>query len=88
MAKLSHLLLEHGIEFDPVDRHILCFPHIINICVQHIIDSYHSVDLTIAPAEWQACGTSIKREEYSEALQLKPVKRGKKIVHLIRASGQ
>jgi hypothetical protein len=70
MAELSHLLLECGIEFDPVDCHIPCFLHIINICVQHIMDSYHSVDLAIVPAKWQACSTSIKREEYSQALQL------------------
>lgn len=88
MVELSRLLLECGIEFDPVDCKIPCFPHIINICVQHIIASYHSVDFSTAPAQWLACNAVIKKESYSEALTFQPVKQGKHLVRVIRASGQ
>lgn len=88
MNKLSCLLLAHDIEFDPVNCKIPYFLHIINLCTQHILSGYHSVDLATVPAQWQACDTVIKKESYSEALKLAPVKWGKNLVHVICASGQ
>jgi hypothetical protein len=88
MVELSCLLLECGIEFDPVDHKIPCFPHIINICIQHIIASYHSMDLSTVPAQWLACNVVIKKYSYSEALTFQPIKRGKHLVCVICASGQ
>ena len=32
MEELEHLLHKFNIDFDHLDRQIMCFPHIINIC--------------------------------------------------------
>ena len=39
MQELQKLLDSHGIKFDHLDNRIRCYPHIINICVSHIIAS-------------------------------------------------
>jgi hypothetical protein len=39
MKELAKRLDEQGISFDPLDNRIACYPHIINICVSHIIQS-------------------------------------------------
>lgn len=44
MEELSSMLALHEIEFHPTDRRIMCFPHIINICTQHILHAFHNVD--------------------------------------------
>lgn len=44
MAALQELLEEKGIMFDHKDNRIGCYPHIINICVSHIMSSLTKVD--------------------------------------------
>src|SRR6267154_6237217 len=44
MLELEHLLGEHKIEFDAQDHRIMCFPHIINICIRHILHSFSNSD--------------------------------------------
>ncbi|KAF8690920.1 hypothetical protein AX14_002938 [Amanita brunnescens Koide BX004] len=39
MQELQKLLDSHGVKFDHLDNHIGGYPHIINICVSHIIAS-------------------------------------------------
>lgn len=39
MQELEDRLTERGIKFDHKDNHIGCYPHIINICVSHIVKS-------------------------------------------------
>jgi hypothetical protein len=39
LKHLQGLLQDRGIEFDHKDQHIPCYPHIINICVSHIVAS-------------------------------------------------
>jgi hypothetical protein len=46
MEELSSLLSEWDVTFHPVAHQIPCFPHIINICVQHILHDYSTADFT------------------------------------------
>src|ERR1700682_3100504 len=39
MVELANLLQKKGISFDAKERRIHCYPHIINICVSHIVKS-------------------------------------------------
>ncbi len=43
MKELEQLLAKEGIKFDAVDKRIPCYPHIINICVSHIVSSLTKV---------------------------------------------
>jgi hypothetical protein len=45
MEEMEHLLHLHDIDFDHLDRRIMCFPHIINICCQHILSEFTNVNL-------------------------------------------
>jgi len=44
MQELQVLLNEKGIEFDAKDNRIPCSPHIVNICVSHIVSSCTKVN--------------------------------------------
>src|ERR1700689_1268029 len=44
MQELANLLKKQGITFDPKDNRIRCYPHIINICVSHIVTSLMKID--------------------------------------------
>src|SRR6202451_4503075 len=43
--ELGRLLRQRDIEFDHLDRQIMCFTHIINICCQHILAKFTNVNL-------------------------------------------
>jgi len=45
MEELEYLLQEREIEFDKLDRRVMCFPHVINICVKHVLDKFSNIDL-------------------------------------------
>jgi hypothetical protein len=88
MDELSHLLRKDGIEFDAINHRIPCFPHIVNICVQHILDEYSTVDLSCLDDTFVAGPYTFKKVEYIETLQSKVIDRARTIVRAIRASGQ
>ena len=53
MQTLSQVLLdEREFMFDPDERWIRCFPHIMHICVHHTIDKYTDADFTDVAAQW------------------------------------
>ena len=88
LEELQHLLRERGITFDAHDRRIRCFPHIINICVQHILDAFSAAgpsDLAKAFVHAFPDG-GVDREEYLKALGRNPIARGRQIVKAIRSS--
>jgi hypothetical protein len=39
------LVMAQDIVFDHEDNHIMCFPHVINICSTHVIKEFTNVDL-------------------------------------------
>lgn len=94
MHELSHLLMEWDIIFDPVDQRIMCFPHILNICVKHVIDKHKTADFSRVPSSWVSTnGQTIKKVDYVEALcsvpdgHPDPVALCHDIVRTIHASG-
>ena len=87
MKKLSELLAECGIKFDHIDRHIMCLPHILNICSKHIVEEYADADFATVSDAWvNALGDVVDKDKYIEALQRDPIALGHDIVWIIRSS--
>jgi len=53
MEEMEHLLHLRDIDFDHLDRRIMCFPHIINICCQHILFRVSRMWTSSTPPVWQ-----------------------------------
>lgn len=89
MHHLAKLLQDRDIPFDPVDRRIRCFPHVINICVKHVIDDYARGNYDDVAESWVdlESGKTTTKADYLEALRHDPVALGRSIVRVIRASG-
>ena len=91
MEHLEKLLVtrELPLEFDAKDRRIMCFPHIINICVQHVVEEFSAPDLEKVAQAWVDCfdDNVVDKEKYLEAVERNPVALGRDIVRAIRASG-
>jgi hypothetical protein len=90
MRELEKLLEECEIEFDPIDHHIPCFPHILNICVTHAVKNYTKADFTTVAETWVGAldDTLVDKEKYLEALVRDPVSLSHDIVRIIHSSGQ
>lgn len=92
MRELAKLLEEREIQFDPIERHIPCFPHIINICVTHTIKAYSKADFSSVTATWVGasndCTMVVDKDEYVKALRMDPIALARDVVRIIRASGQ
>src|SRR5437588_11482179 len=90
MCKLEKLLEEHEIEFDSIDCHIPCFPHILNICITHAVKNYTKADFTTVAETWVGAldDTLVDKEKYLEALVRDPISLGCDIVRIICSSSQ
>lgn len=89
LAKLLEARELDALNFDPIDRQIPCFPHIINVCVTHLVKAYATADFTDVPETWVGdLNNTVHKERYLEALARDPVSLGRDIVRIIRASGQ
>ena len=90
MEELATLLRARDIDFDPIDRRIMCFPHIINICCQHVIADFTNADLAEASTEFVAAlpPDLPDRQTFEEAVKRDPVALGRNIVRVLRSSGQ
>ncbi|KIJ21094.1 hypothetical protein PAXINDRAFT_56100, partial [Paxillus involutus ATCC 200175] len=40
------------INFDPVDCHIICFPHMLNTCSKHVVQEYTKADFSAVGLHW------------------------------------
>ena len=67
----------------------MCFPHIINICVQHVVDEFSAPDLKKIAQAWVDCfdDSVVDKKKYLEAVKRNLLGLGHDIVHAIRASG-
>jgi len=45
LEELEDLLYARDISFDGIDRRIMCFAHMINICCQHVIGQFTNIKL-------------------------------------------
>ncbi|KIK79652.1 hypothetical protein PAXRUDRAFT_160772, partial [Paxillus rubicundulus Ve08.2h10] len=90
MSELSRILLkEQEFSFDPVDCCICCFPHIYNICVQHMLDKYMQANFSQCPPTWKnSAGVVIHRDSYAETVCDDPIGQGRAIICTICSSGQ
>ena len=105
MKELEGLFNKRGIKFDNKDNRIGCYPHIINICVSHIISSLTKVDRADSDGgsdddseddsedeDDVGHGTGFDAAEYDgewfTKIKRDPVKRARKVIRAVRASGQ
>ena len=88
LEELQHLLREHSIMFDAHDHRIRCFPHIVNICVQHILDAFSAVDPSdLAKAFVHAFPDGgVDSEEYLKALRRNSIVQDRQIVKDVHSS--
>ena len=91
MKHLKGLLAEHELplEFHAQDRCTIYFPHVINICVQHIIDMFSDPDLEKIALTWVSAfnGNMVDKDFYIKAVKKNPVALGHAIICVIHASG-
>ena len=90
MEELAALLQARDIEFDPVDRRIMCFPHVINICCQHVIADFTNADMASAVEDFVSAFPPGRPDQqtFEEAVKRDPVALGRNIVRVFRNSGQ
>lgn len=92
---LEKLLLEREItSFNAKDNRIMCFSHVVNIAVQHVLSKMSSVkapenddDNSEGPTD-DADGNRGFGQTFEAACVQDPISRLRKIVTAIRASGQ
>lgn len=67
-----------------------CFPHIINICCQHIVAEFTDVDLVDSSEVYDGMDPhgNPGSQTFEEAVKRDPIALGRAVVHAIRASGQ
>jgi hypothetical protein len=88
MDELSQLLQNDGIKFDTLDCQIPCFLHIVNICIQHILNEHSKVNFSHLDDTFVAGPYTFKKVEYIKALQSDVITQARDIVRMIRSSGQ
>jgi hypothetical protein len=96
LQHLEKLLNDREIfSFDAKDNRIMCFPHIINITVQHVLKKMSSVevpenddDLEVLLAEPNADEGRGFGQSFTAACAQDPIARLRKIIMVIRSSGQ
>ncbi|KAJ8579265.1 hypothetical protein M405DRAFT_848339, partial [Rhizopogon salebrosus TDB-379] len=67
LNEVSSQLIDRGIDFDPINHRIPCFPHIINLCAQRIINMFSSADFSNVADSWVDGTTIIDKEDYIAA---------------------
>jgi hypothetical protein len=88
MQELEIFLHAREVEFEALDRQVMCFPHVMHICVTHVIEDFTDTDLiTISEAWTDAFPDNEARKAYAEAVGLDPIEMGCNIVQAIRVSG-
>ncbi|KIM78715.1 hypothetical protein PILCRDRAFT_56284, partial [Piloderma croceum F 1598] len=89
MQELGILLNSRDISFDAKDRRIMCFPHIVNICYQHIIKEFTNIELAdIEEIRLTTLPNLTNTPSYEDAVKRDPVARGRNVVRILRSSGQ
>lgn len=88
LQELEILLRAREIEFDASDRLVACFPHVIHICVTHVVKSFTGADLTAIARAWGSTfSDQEERKTYVAAVKSNPIGMCRDAVRAIRASG-
>ena len=75
MEQLERLLHKRDIDFDHLDRRIMCFPHVINICCQHIIAKFTNVAFGDLNGVAQLPSPA-NNQSFDDAVKSNPITRG------------
>ncbi|KIJ10079.1 hypothetical protein PAXINDRAFT_86563, partial [Paxillus involutus ATCC 200175] len=77
MQELETLLRARDIEFDALDRLVMCFLHVMHICTTHVIKSFTDDELTAIADTWiGVLPDEDECEAYVEAVRLDPITMG------------
>jgi hypothetical protein len=88
MIALESLLRARDIPFDYRDNRIICFPHVINICATHTIETFTDARLADDQAELNVSPSQGDGGESYDAVGRNPVVLCRSLVRAIRASGK
>ena len=90
MVELGILLRARDIDFDHEDRRIMCFPHVVNICCQHVIAEFTNIELADAVEQTPQlpAPNSATQQSFEDAVTRDPIAVGRNIVRSLRSSGQ
>lgn len=87
MQELETLLRARDVAIDGPDHLVMCFPHIMHICVTHVLKSFTDSGSDVSAAWRDAFPDEVERNEYIKALRSNPITLGRNIVRIIRVSG-
>jgi len=82
MQELGRLLHSRNIDFDYLDRQIMCFPHVINICCQHIIAKFTNVAFGDLNSVAQLPSPA-NNQSFDDAIKSDPIACGQNVVHVL-----
>jgi hypothetical protein len=84
------LVMAWDITFDYEDNHIMCFPHVINICSTHVIKEFTNVDLVDDSEEFDPSLAlrDLGAQTYEQACACDPIALCHGAICAICASGQ
>jgi hypothetical protein len=88
MKELGVLFHSRDINFNALDRQLMCFPHVVNICCQHVIQKCTDIALADAPEQIQVAAHVGEPQSREDTVKRDPIARGRNVVHVIRSSGQ
>jgi hypothetical protein len=83
MVELAKLYEKRDLQLDPDDARIMCFPHVINICVQHLLSKITSDDRIDSDTDSESESVRSIGDSNRD-----PVVVGRAIVNKIRSSGK
>ena len=92
LKELEILLRPREVEFDHKDNHIRCFPHVTNICSNHVIEAFTNISLVDDTGGFIASASGPPsdpdNQTYEEAVARDPIALCRSTVRAVRASGQ
>jgi hypothetical protein len=90
MEDLEGLLRDQDIPFQHEDNHVMCFPHITNICTTHIIEALTNTSLANAQTVFNTALPPRDPDDqgYGDTRTRNPIALSRSTVWAIRASGQ
>lgn len=94
MKELEQHLRKRDIPFDHLQNRVMCFPHLINICVKSVLGGYGTAGYTGTnktskdEESDEESGNESDEDSGQNAKKRDAVAAGRKIVRVMRASGQ
>ena len=63
----------------------MCFPHVVNICCQHVIQKCTDIKLTDDPEQIQVAAYVGEPQSHEDAVKHDPIVHGQNVVHVYGA---